>query len=115
MNRDGVSVRVAYDRKVAGRCFERTEDTASPSVSASHGGRKRSVPRFADFKTVQTETVRLHHLSERQKFVEVASEKYGLEDKIRGDVMHVSSWVKTIPEDVIIRVRHEERTGRRND
>jgi hypothetical protein len=44
-------------------------------------------------------------LSEGQEFVKVGPEKYSFEDKFSGDLMRLRGWMKTIPENVIVRVR----------
>ena len=49
-------------------------------------------------------------LSKRQKWAEVAVQKYLVEDKGGGELMRVRSWMKAVPENVIIRVGH--RVGR---
>ena len=41
-------------------------------------------------------------LSKRQKWADLAAQKYIFEDKGRGELMHVRSWMKAVPEDVII-------------
>jgi hypothetical protein len=59
------------------------------------------------YKSEHLETDRSNHsdetnhfsLSERQKLLEVASRKYSFVDKSGGDLMHIGSWMKIIPED----------------
>jgi hypothetical protein len=44
--------------------------------------------------------------------VELRSQKCSSEDKFSADVMHVGGWMKSIPEDVVIRVGYNN-AGRR--
>jgi hypothetical protein len=46
-------------------------------------------------------------LSNRQKIVELRSQKCSFEDKFSANVVHVGGWMKSIPEDVVIRIRHD--------